>query len=97
LENPAALHAVVTGHVQGVYFRAFVAEKANLLGVPGFVCNMTGSEAVEVQAEGEKAQLEVLIKYLKKGPPHSRVDKVAVEWSTYSGKYTDFVIRYQAI
>jgi acylphosphatase len=90
----ASLHAIVRGRVQGVFFRAFVAEKARELGLKGYVRNLPDGREVEVQAEGERAKLEKLIVYLNTGPPASRVAGVTTEWSDYSGAYPAFSILY---
>lgn len=89
----ASLQATVYGHVQGVFFRAFVAQQAKGLGLTGYVRNLPGGE-VEVAAEGERKQLERLLSQLKTGPPAARVEKVATKWSEYSGSYSGFSIRY---
>lgn len=94
MTDPASVRAVVHGRVQGVLFRAFVAERAAELGINGYVRNLPGGRAVEVQAEGDKEKLEKLISYLKVGPPDANVEKVVTEWSEYSGKYSRFNIRY---
>ena len=90
----ASLHAMVYGRVQGVFFRAFVSELAEELGLTGYVCNLRYREAVEVQAEGERKQLERLVDYLKIGPPAAEVEKVVSNWSEYTGGYSNFNIRY---
>ena len=59
----------------------------------GYVRNLPGG-AVEVQAEGEKKQLEELVSRLKIGPPAARVEKIAVDWSEYAGNYSGFSARY---
>ncbi|MFQ6122067.1 MAG: acylphosphatase [Dehalococcoidales bacterium] len=89
----ASVQATVHGYVQGVFFRAFVVRRATELGVTGYVCN-TPEGTVEVVAEGERKQLEKLISYLKVGPPGARVEKVATNWSEYTGSYSRFSIRY---
>jgi acylphosphatase len=89
----ASVHAVVYGYVQGVFFRSFVSQRAGELGLSGYVCNLPQG-AVEVVAEGEKGQLEKLIGYLHTGPPAAKVERVAINWSGYSGKYADFSVRY---
>ncbi|MFC2002911.1 acylphosphatase [Chloroflexota bacterium] len=89
----AALKATVYGRVQGVFFRDFVSRRATGLGLTGYVRNLPGRE-VEVQAEGERKQLEELIDHLKVGPPAARVEKVVTSWSEYSGNYTGFRMRY---
>ena len=89
-----SLHAVVYGHVQGVYFRAFVENKATLLGLTGWVRNVETEEAVEVLAEGEKETLDKLLAELKIGPLHSRVDRVETHLSKFTGKHSNFQIKY---
>ena len=59
----------------------------------GYVRNLPGG-VVEVQAEGEKKQLEELVGYLKIGPSAARVEKVAINWSEYTGNYSGFNARY---
>jgi len=90
----ASVHVIVYGFVQGVFFRDFVSRQATELGLTGYVRNLRDREAVEVQAEGEKKQLEKLIDYLKVGPPGARVEKVVSNWSEYAGSYSRFSIRY---
>jgi acylphosphatase len=90
----ASVHAIVYGYVQGVFFRAFVLRRAEELGLTGYVRNLHHQEAVEVQAEGERKQLEKLIDYLNVGPPTAKVERVVTNWSEYTGKYSDFSIRY---
>ncbi len=89
----ASLHAIVHGRVQGVYFRAFTAKHATELGLTGYVCNLPGGEAVEVQAEGERDGLEKLVGYLHAGPPGAKVEKVETNWADYLASYPDFSIK----
>ena len=89
----AAVHAIVSGRVQGVFFRAFVSQRGTGLGLKGYVRNVPGG-GVEVRAEGERKKLEELIGHLKVGPPAARVEKVATNWSQYTAGYTVFEIRY---
>ena len=90
----ASVHAIVYGRVQGVFFRAFVSRQAAELGLTGYVRNLRDREAVEVQAEGERKQLEKLVDHLKVGPPGARVEKVVTDWSEHTGSYSGFSIRY---
>jgi len=89
----ASVQAIVYGYVQGVFFRAFVSQRASELGLTGYVRNLP-NEAVEVVAEGEREKLERLIGYLHTGPPAARVEKVVTSWSEYTGKYSGFNVRY---
>jgi len=90
----ASVRVVVYGYVQGVFFRAFASRQATKLGLSGYVRNLPTGEAVEVQAEGERKQLEKLIGSLEVGPPTARVEKVVTNWSEYSGNYSGFGIKY---
>ena len=89
----ASVQAIVYGYVQGVFFRDFVSRRAKELGLTGYVRNLPGG-TVEVQAEGERKQLEELIGYLKVGPPPAKVEKVVTNWSGYTGSYSRFSVRY---
>ena len=90
----ASVQIIVSGRVQGVFFRAFVSERAAELGLVGYARNLPGGRAVEVHAEGKKEQLEKLIDYLKVGPPSAKVEKVVTNWSEYTESYSHFSIRY---
>jgi len=90
----ASVQAIVFGRVQGVYFRAFTSRRARELGLAGYVRNLPDGRAIEVQAEGERNQLERLINHLKDGPPGARVERVETSWSEYAGSYSGFSIRY---
>jgi len=87
----AALQAIVFGRVQGVYFRAFVNRVAVELKLCGWVCNEHDG-SVWVYAEGNKANLEELVKNLKLGPPGARVDSIDLSWVDPAGKYRDFSV-----
>jgi acylphosphatase len=83
------LHAFVEGHVQGVGFRYFVKENADLLNLSGWVRNRyTGS--VEFMAEGSREALERLLATVRIGPGRSMVSNVTIDWSTGSKKYSQF-------
>jgi acylphosphatase len=89
--NLERLQAVVSGHVQGVSFRLYTLMRANELGVTGWVRNLH-DRTVEVTAEGSRAQLEELLKFLHAGPPAAHVLSIAVEWSAGTGTFSAFTI-----
>ena len=74
----AARRVRVSGRVQGVYFRASTAERANALSLRGSVENCADG-TVLVLAAGEPAALAELIAWLHRGPPMARVDSIEVE------------------
>ena len=90
----AAVRVLVYGDVQGVFFRAFAAQKAKGLGLKGYVSNLPRGDSVEVVAEGERKRLEELVTYLNVGPPAAKVERVITNWSEPSGRYTEFSVRY---
>lgn len=74
-------------------FRDFVQRKASKLGVVGTVKNNPDG-SVSVVAEGEMAQLNALLKLVRKGSILSRVDSVEVLWAEPLGKLDSFDILY---
>ena len=81
----------VSGRVQGVLYRDFVARKARRLSLAGYVRN-TPDFKVEVVAQGSRPELEKLIAYLRKGSLLSKVSDVAVEWREPKDPYDSFDI-----
>jgi acylphosphatase len=85
------LEATVTGRVQAVGFRVFVASRAATLGLTGWVRN--GSDgSVECVAEGRRADLEMLLAALELGPSGARVDAVSRAWTVATGSFDRFSI-----
>ena len=64
---------LVSGRVQGVFFRASAREEAVRLGLDGHAANLTDGR-VEVVASGDAAALEELERWLRHGPPAARVE-----------------------
>jgi acylphosphatase len=73
-----ATHFVVSGRVQGVGFRAYVADAARAEGLDGWVKTLPDG-SVEIQAEGDLEALRRFEWQVWQGPPLSRVDEVATE------------------
>jgi acylphosphatase len=86
-------HILVSGRVQGVFFRQNTLEKAKALGLKGWVRN-TKDGKVEAVFEGEKEKIERILEWMKKGPPLARVDGLEIEWENFKGEFDDFEIRY---
>ena len=68
-------HFLVSGQVQGVFFRASTQDTARQLGLTGWVRNLHNGH-VELVACGEAATLKELERWLTQGPPRARVVKV---------------------
>jgi acylphosphatase len=92
MKEAARVHLKVTGRVQGVYFRASTVEEARRLRLTGWVMNCPDS-SVEVVAEGERAQLEKLIRWCRSGPPGAQVGEVRAEWEVPTEEFQAFYIK----
>ena len=71
------VQCIVTGRVQGVFFRAETQRKAQELNICGWAHNLSDG-SVEVMACGDEAQIEEFQNWLWVGPPHARVTDVRV-------------------
>jgi len=91
-DRRARIRLLVSGRVQGVFFRAAAAAEARALGVTGYACNLPDG-TVEIVAEGKRAALNALAAWTRRGPRPARVDEVAIEWSDFCGEFADFTIR----
>ncbi|MDP6476716.1 MAG: acylphosphatase, partial [Nitrospinaceae bacterium] len=63
----SAVHIIVHGRVQGVFFRASTQTRALELSLVGWVRNLPDS-SVEIHAEGDRENLELLIEWCRQGP-----------------------------
>jgi acylphosphatase len=86
------LQIVVTGMVQGVYFRQSTKEKALTLGIKGTVKNKEDG-SVSIIASGEHKNLQKLIDWCCIGPSHAEVMNVHVEKVPYVEFNTFDIIR----
>jgi acylphosphatase len=73
-----ARHVRVTGHVQGVFYRAWAQGQARELAVSGWIRNCPDG-AVEAHLQGEQDAVERMIERMRNGPSNARVDEVDVE------------------
>lgn len=85
-------HLIISGRVQGVWFRASTREVAQKLGVNGWVRNIPGGR-VEAVFEGDPEAVSKAIEWCHQGPPGARVEKVDVSWEEPQGE-KGFTIRY---
>lgn len=86
------LHIIITGHVQGVSYRANASAMATRLGLAGWVRNLADGR-VEVLAQGEEKALKSLLGWAHQGPSQARVEHVEARWSEPGQNLSDFVIR----
>ena len=84
---------IISGNVQGVFYRASCQDVAVKYGLKGWVKNLPNGQ-VEVLAQGNKQQIEQLIEWCKKGPPHADVTDVKTEWHDIQEQFVSFGIKY---
>lgn len=73
------VYALVSGIVQGVFYRAFIRSAAQGLKLAGWVRNREDGQ-VEFMAQGDEEALMMLIARAKQGPSGARVDEIRLEW-----------------
>lgn len=87
MSNTAAVHLIVQGRVQGVFYRAKTQKVAEGLGLTGWVKNCDDG-SVEIHAEGSKAKLEELIEWCRKGPALASVSNIDLNWVESEGLHS---------
>ncbi len=87
------MHVVISGRVQGVWFRASTKEKADELGLTGWVRN-TPLGDVEAVFEGDEASVRAMLAWCRRGPPLAKVTTVKETQGQYSGAFSGFSVRY---
>jgi acylphosphatase len=85
-------HVVVSGRVQGVWYRGSMQEEAARLGLVGWVRNRHDG-TVEAEAEGPREAVDALVAWARTGPPAARVLDVQVAWIEPRGERSGFAVR----
>jgi acylphosphatase len=93
MKHNVRAHVIVSGRVQGVFFRAETQKAASRIGVTGWVRNRPEG-TVEAVFEGESALVDQALAWCRQGSPMSKVDDVQVEWGEFSGEFESFAITY---
>lgn len=82
---------LISGRVQGVFYRASAQQEAQRLGITGEIRNLPGGE-VEAIVEGQQQAVEEFIAWCRRGPPAAEVDHVRVRWGKPRGEFRTFVV-----
>lgn len=72
------IHAIISGTVQGVFYRASTQNEAKKMGLTGFVRNLPDG-TVEVEVQGESEDVDRLLSWCRQGPPDSEVTRISSE------------------
>ena len=86
------LEVLVSGRVQGVWFRAATREEARRLGLQGWVRNLPDGR-VEALFEGDESALEGILAWCRVGPPGARVESVETSYGPAGGLEGFAIIR----
>ena len=93
MENKVRARAIISGRVQGVFFRMETKRAADRFGVGGWVRNLKDG-TVEAVFEGDQDRVEAALDWCRHGPPHALVADVNVTWHDYTGEFDAFDIIY---
>ncbi|NNL76736.1 MAG: acylphosphatase [Desulfobacterales bacterium] len=93
MEDNVRAHAIISGRVQGVFFRVETQRAANGIGVSGWVRNRSDG-TVEAVFEGDRTRIDAVLEWCQEGPPHANVVDVNVTWDDYTGEFQGFEITY---
>lgn len=77
-----------------MYFRDYTRRYASELGVTGWVKNMP-DRSVRAIFEGEKSDIEEVVRRLREEHPFARVDEVELRWSDFRGEFRSFEVEYR--
>lgn len=88
------IHVIISGKVQGVWYRASTKQKADELGIYGWVRNMANGN-VEAVFEGEKQALDEMIAWCWIGPRHAQVSDIKKLPLQSNDAFTGFVVLYR--
>jgi acylphosphatase len=83
---------LISGQVQGVFFRACTRDTAVREGVTGWVRNLADGR-VEALLEGSVERVDRVIAWCQQGSRGSRVDQVDMQYQPYQGEFSSFEIR----
>lgn len=82
-----ALHLVIYGRVQGVYFRESMRREAQNMGIAGWVRNRSDG-TVEAAVQGDPADVDAMVRWAQHGPERAQVERVEI--GPHAGDYPSF-------
>jgi len=86
-------HVLISGRVQGVFYRDSTKNIAEQYGLTGWVKN-TSNGCVEAVFEGEETAIKDMITWCYNGPRLAEVSDVSVDYKKFLGEFEDFSIKY---
>ena len=86
-------HILVSGKVQGVFFRQALKVVAKKNNVTGWVRNLT-DKRVEATLEGYNKSVNLVIEWAKIGPANSHVDNIEINNEEFKNEFSTFEVLY---
>ena len=87
------VRVLVSGRVQGVFYREYLRRRAAALAVSGWVKNLPDGR-VEAVFEGEEEAVREAVDYAREGPPFARVSGLRATAEPVSGERGPFEVRH---
>ncbi|MDQ3862938.1 MAG: acylphosphatase [Actinomycetota bacterium] len=84
-------HVLVSGQVQGVFFRDSTRQKAEELGLEGWVKNVPDGR-VEALFEGPSEKVREMVRWCEEGPRHASVESVDTNFESARGDLETFEV-----
>jgi acylphosphatase len=92
MESGERAHVYISGQVQGVFFRDSARERAEQLGLAGWVRNLPDGR-VEAIFEGPSEKVREMVRWCEEGPSHAEVEDVEAEIEASEGDLEGFEVR----
>lgn len=86
-------HLIISGVVQGVFYRASTKDTAVRLGLKGWVRNLPDGK-VEAVFEGPREDVDRAVAWCRQGPPGAYVESVKEKPGRFTGEFSDFRVVY---
>jgi acylphosphatase len=92
-EDTIRAEVLISGRVQGVWFRGTTCEEARGLGLTGWVRNRWDGK-VEAVFEGPRTKVQQMVAWCYRGPRSAQVESVDVKWKQATGEFSTFSVAH---
>ncbi len=93
MPNKIQVKAVISGRVQGVFYRAETKKTADKLGIKGYVKNLPNG-SVEAVFEGDNILVNKMLEWCNRGPSAAKVENILSEKVEELSGFEEFLIKY---
>ena len=93
MEKQVRAHVIISGRVQGVFFRVETQRAAEGFNVTGWVRNRPDG-TVEAVFEGTRQAVDAVLDWCREGPDLAVVNNVDLQWQDFTGEFKRFEITY---